>query len=66
MIDVTDIISASTPTFICGIQVHGWEEDRIPTAVRADGKKFFDPTAIPEASSDLEGSFLFKIEGLAR
>lgn len=66
MIDVTDVISASTPTFICGIQVHGWEEDRIPTAVRADGKKFFDPTAIPEASSDLEGSFLFKIEGLAR
>lgn len=66
MIDVTETINASTPTFICGVQVHGWEQDKIPTAVRADGKKFFDPTAIPEADSDLEGSFIFKIEGLAR
>jgi hypothetical protein len=66
MIDVTDVIGATTPTFLCGVQVHGWEEDKIATAVRADGKKFFDPTAIAEGLSDLEGSFLFKIEGLAR
>lgn len=66
MIDVTDIANTAVPTFICGVQVHGWEQDKIATAVRADGKKFNDPTAIPEADSDLEGSFLFKIEGLAR
>lgn len=66
MIDVTDIIGASEPVFLCGVQVHGWEEDKIPTAVRADGHKFFDPTAIAEGLSDLEGSFLFKMEGLPR
>lgn len=66
MIDVTDIIGASEPTYICGVQVHGWELDKIDTAVRADGKAFFDPTAIAEGLSDLEGSFLFKITGLPR
>ncbi len=66
MIDVTDIIGASESTFLCGVQVHGWEEDRIASAVRADGKKFFDPTAIAEGLSDFEGSFLFKITGLDR
>ena len=66
MIDVTDIIGASEPTFMCGIQVHGWEADKIPSAVRADGRTFYDPTAIAEGLSDLEGSFLFKITGLPR
>ena len=66
MIDVTETIGATTPTFICGVQVHGWEQDKIATAVRADGKKFFDPKAIAEGLSDLEGSFLFKITGLPR
>lgn len=69
MIDVTDVIGSSTPTFICGVQVHGWEADNATTgehALRADGKKFFDPTAIAEGLSDYEGSFVFKIEGLAR
>lgn len=66
LIDVTDIIGASTSTFIGGVQVHGWEQDAIATAVRADGKPFNDPTAIPLASSDLEGSFLFKVTGLER
>ncbi|TYA71541.1 PhoX family protein [Seonamhaeicola marinus] len=66
MIDVTDIIGSSTPTFLCGVQVHGWEVDKISTAVRADGHPFYDPTAIPAENSDYEGSFLFKIEGLAR
>ena len=66
MIDVTDIIGASEATFLCGVQVHGWEQDKIASAVRADGQKFFDPTAIAEGLSDLEGSFLFKITGLPR
>ncbi len=66
MIDVTDIIDADEPTFLCGVQVHGWEQDKIETAVRADGKPFVDLTAIPEGMSDLEGSFLFKITGLGR
>lgn len=66
MIDVTDIIGASEPTFLCGVQVHGWEVDKIESAVRADGHAFFDPTAIAEGLSDFEGSFLFKITGLPR
>ena len=66
MIDVTDIIDADEPTFLCGVQVHGWEQDKIESAVRADGQPFFDPTAIAEGLSDLEGSFLFKITGLPR
>jgi hypothetical protein len=66
MIDVTDIVGSAEPTFLCGVQVHGWEADKLPTAVRADGKKFFDPDAIAEGLSDYEGSFLFKITGLDR
>ncbi|MBP2832714.1 phosphatase [Aquimarina sp. U1-2] len=67
MIDVTDIIGASEPTFIGGAQVHGWDfGDQPESAVRADGAKFYDPTAINEASAGLEGSFLFKITGLPR
>ena len=62
----TDIIDAPEPTFMCGVQVHGWEVDKIDTAVRADGQAFFDPKAIAEGLSDLEGSFLFKITGLPR
>lgn len=67
LIDVTDIIGASEPTFLGGAQVHGWNFGTTPaTAVRADGQKFYDPTAIDEGSARLEGSFLFKITGLAR
>ncbi len=66
LIDVTDIIGASESTFIGGVQVHGWEQDNIATAVRADGKVFNDETAIPLSESDMEGSFLFKITGLER
>jgi len=66
LIDVTDVIGTSEPTFVGGVQVHGWEQDKIATAVRADGKVFNDPTAIPVEESDLEGSFLFKITGLDR
>lgn len=64
LIDVTDIIGASETTFIGGVQVHGWEQDKIESAVRADGQRFFDPTAIAEGLSDFEGSFIFKITGL--
>jgi len=66
MIDVTETIGATSPTFLCGVQVHGWRSNTISTAVRADGQKFFDQKAIAEGLSALEGSFLFKIEGLAR
>lgn len=67
MIDVTDIIGASEPTFIGGAQVHGWSFDSSnPMTYRADGKKFVDPTAIDEAAATLEGSFLFKLTGLPR
>lgn len=67
LIDVTDIIGASEPTFIGGAQVHGWNFETTPeSAVRADGKKFVDPTAISESLSLLEGSFLFKLTGLPR
>lgn len=67
LIDVTDIIGASEPTFLGGAQVHGWNFGTTPeTAVRADGAKFFDPTAINEDAARLEGSFLFKITGLPR
>ena len=67
LIDVTDIIGASEPTFLGGAQVHGWNFGTTPeTAVRADGLKFFDPTAITEDAARLEGSFLFKITGLPR
>lgn len=66
MIDVTDIVGTTEPTFLCGVQVHGWEYDKLTSAVRADGHKFFDPTAIAEGLSDYEGSFLFKITGLPR
>lgn len=67
LIDVTDIIGASEPTFMGGAQVHGWNYSTTPaTAVRADGAKFYDPTAIDEGSARLEGSFLFKITGLPR
>jgi len=67
MIDVTDVIGASEPTFVCGSQVHGWDFETTPeTAVRADGALFYDPTALPEAEANLEGSFLFKITGLPR
>jgi hypothetical protein len=63
---VTDIIGASEPTFVGGVQVHGWNNRDIPGAVRADGKPFNDPTAIPATESEMEGSFLFKITGLDR
>jgi hypothetical protein len=67
MIDVTDIIGAAEPTFICGAQVHGWSYDsNNPATFRADGAKFVDPTAIDEGAASLEGSFLFKITGLPR
>lgn len=67
LIDVTDIIGASEPTFIGGAQVHGWNYSTTPdTAVRADGHKFVDPTAISEGSASLEGSVLFKLTGLPR
>ncbi|WP_350285987.1 phosphatase [uncultured Croceitalea sp.] len=67
LIDVTDIIGASEPTFVGGAQVHGWNFSTTPeTAVRADGAKFVDPTAIDEGLARLEGSFLFKITGLPR
>lgn len=67
LIDVTDIIGASEPTFIGGAQVHGWNFSTTPeSAVRADGLKFVDPTAISEDAARLEGSFLFKITGLPR
>ncbi|MDT0607433.1 phosphatase [Croceitalea rosinachiae] len=67
MIDVTDIIGATEPTFLAGAQVHGWNFSTTPeTAVRPDGMKFFDPTAITEDAARLEGSFLFKITGLPR
>lgn len=67
LIDVTDIIGASESTFIGGAQVHGWRPDTNPNNVqRADGSFFFDPTAIDEGSARKEGSFLFKITGLAR
>ncbi|WP_299605453.1 phosphatase [uncultured Aquimarina sp.] len=67
LIDVTDIIGATESTFIGGAQVHGWNYSSQPeSAVRADGAKFYDPTAIDESSARLEGSFLFKITGLPR
>ena len=67
LIDVTDIIGATEPTFIGGAQVHGWNFSTTPdTAVRADGLKFVDPTAISEGSAALEGSVLFKLTGLPR
>ncbi|NHF60222.1 phosphatase [Flavobacteriaceae bacterium TP-CH-4] len=67
LIDVTDIIGASEPTFLGGAQVHGWNFETTPeTAIRADGRKFVDPTAIDESLSRLEGSFLFKLTGLPR
>ncbi|WP_339725918.1 phosphatase [Maribacter stanieri] len=67
LFDVTDIIGASEPTFIGGAQVHGWNYSTTPeTAVRADGLKFVDPTAISEGSASLEGSVLFKLTGLPR
>ncbi|MBW8241553.1 PhoX family protein [Muricauda oceani] len=67
MIDVTDILGTSEPTFIAGAQVHGWTYDsNNPATFRADGAKFVDPTAIDEAATELEGSFLFKITGLPR
>ena len=67
MIDVTDIIGATESTFLGGAQVHGWDFNTTPeTAVRADGLKFVDPTAIDESLSRLEGSFLFKLTGLPR
>lgn len=67
LIDVTDIIGASEPTFMGGAQVHGWNYSTTPeTALRADGLKFVDPTAIDESSATLEGSFLFKLTGLPR
>ncbi|MBS9463640.1 phosphatase [Flagellimonas sp. 389] len=67
LIDVTEIIGASEPTFMGGAQVHGWNFSTTPeTAVRADGLKFVDPTAIDEGSARLEGSFLFKLTGLPR
>lgn len=67
LIDVTNIIGASEPTFVGGAQVHGWNYGTTPeSAVRADGLKFVDPTAIDEGSATLEGSFLFKLTGLPR
>ncbi|WP_343486450.1 phosphatase [Allomuricauda sp. d1] len=67
MIDVTDIIGASEPTFLGGAQVHSWNFSTTPeTAVRPDGMKFFDPTALTEDAARLEGSFLFKITGLPK
>jgi len=67
LIDVTDIIGATEPTFVGGAQVHGWRPDVNPNNTqRADGKFFFDETAIDESSARKEGSFLFKITGLAR
>jgi len=67
LIDVTDILGASEPTFIGGAQVHGWSYDSAnPMTFREDGAKFVDPTAIDEAVAALEGSFLFKITGLPR
>ena len=67
MIDVTDIMGAAEPTFICGAQVHGGSYDSgNPATFRADGAKFVDPTAIDEGAASLEGSFLFKITGLPR
>ncbi len=67
LIDVTDIIGASESTFVGGAQVHGWSYgDQPDSAVRADGAKFVDPTAIDEDAARLEGSFLFKITGLPR
>ena len=67
LIDVTDIIGATESTFLGGAQVHGWDFNTTPeTAVRADGLKFVDPTAIDESLSRLEGSFLFKLTGLPR
>ncbi|WP_405415042.1 alkaline phosphatase PhoX [Maribacter sp. Asnod1-A12] len=67
LFDVTDIIGASEPTFIGGAQVHGWNFSTTPdTAVRADGLKFVDPTAINEGSAALEGSVIFKLTGLPR
>lgn len=67
LIDVTDIIGATEPTFMGGAQVHGWRPSDNPNNTkRADGKEFFDPTAIDESSARKEGSFLFKITGLPR
>lgn len=67
LIDVTDIIGATESTFIGGAQVHGWRPDvNANNSQRADGSFFFDETAIDEGSSRKEGSFLFKITGLAR
>ncbi|MFY0602181.1 MAG: phosphatase [Cyclobacteriaceae bacterium] len=67
LIDVTDIIGANEPTFLCGAQVHGWNAATTPnTAKRADGLRFFDPTAIDGIDAGLEGSFLFKLTGLPR
>ncbi len=65
LIDVTDIIGATETTFIGGVQVHGWDYESLPqSAIRADGRKFFDATAIDGVDAGLEGSFLFKITGL--
>jgi hypothetical protein len=67
LIDVTDVIGATEPTFMGGAQVHGWKPSDNPNNTkRADGKEFFDPTAINESSARKEGSFLFKITGLPR
>ncbi|WP_299016212.1 phosphatase [uncultured Polaribacter sp.] len=67
LIDVTDIVGATEPTFIGGAQVHGWRPDVNPNnAQRADGKYFFDENAIDEGSARKEGSFLFKVTGLPR
>ncbi|WP_396600529.1 phosphatase [Algibacter sp. R77976] len=69
LIDVTDIIGASEPTFIGGAQVHGWRPENNPeTAKRADGLLFSDPTAIDLSltgtGSGNEGSVVFKLTGL--
>ncbi len=71
LIDVTDIIGASEPTFLGGAQVHGWRPENNPeTTKRADGHLFTDPTAIEYSAdgtgSQYEGSVLFKITGLPR
>ena len=66
MIDVTDVLGASEPTFLCGAQVHGWSSTEDNPVQRADGQAFFDPTAIADGLAGKEGSILFKITGLPR
>jgi hypothetical protein len=67
MIDITDVIGASEPTFLLATQNHGWQpSNNGDNAKRADNATFTDPNANPDLSTSQEGSVLFKVTGLGR